>query len=155
MAVRIKENQFKRELYRRNITASRNIRTLRLLCGYTQQELADLLAICRSAYFALETGLKQPDYETLLILSEFYNVNMDYMISYDICDQMLNMFRVDSSEIDAARFISNYFSLSHKGKKEIKAAVSYMLEYEKKFCRFPWHYEGHDEFLFEKESLGL
>lgn len=152
MAVRIKENQIKRELYKRNITASKNIRTLRLLCGCTQQEVANKLSIGRTAYYALETGARQPDYETLLILSEFYNVNMDYIISYDICDQMLNMFRVDTNEINAARFMIRYFSLSHKGKEEIKTAVKRMLEYEKKFNSFPWHYEGHEEMFFTKEQ---
>lgn len=155
MAVRIKENQVKRELYKKNTTASKNIRTLRILCGHTQQEVADLLSICRSAYYALETGERQPDFKTLMILSKFYNVNMSYIVSYDICDQMLNMFRIETNEIEAVHFITKYFCLSHGGKEDIKAAVKRMRDFERKFSRFPWHYEGHSEMIFKEEQTTL
>ena len=76
MAVRIKENQFKRELYRRNITASRNIRTLRLLCGYTQQELADLAGISINTVVAAERGQGDPKISTYLSICKVLGLKL-------------------------------------------------------------------------------
>lgn len=152
MVVRIKENKVKKDLYKRNTTMSKNMRTLRMLTGVNQEDIANHLSLCRTAYYAIESGVRQPDFETLRKLAEFYNVNMSYIISYDIADQMLNMFRVDMNEINAARFMAKFFSLSAKGKDEIKIAIMRMREYERKFSRFPWNYEESEERLLRNDG---
>ena len=44
----------------------------------TQQELADKCGISRGIISKIELGLRQPDVETIGILSEFYNIPTDY-----------------------------------------------------------------------------
>ena len=46
----------------------------------TQQDVADILGITRPAYTAYESGNRQPDYETLNKLAEFYNSTTDYLL---------------------------------------------------------------------------
>jgi len=53
---------------------------LRKVHNYTQQRVADYLGITRPAYTAYERGTRQPDYETLLKLADYYDVTIDYLL---------------------------------------------------------------------------
>lgn len=53
---------------------------LRLSHGYTQAELADILGISRSRIGMYETGAREPDFETLEILADFFNVDTDSLL---------------------------------------------------------------------------
>ncbi len=53
---------------------------LRLSHGYTQAELADALRISRSTIGMYETGAREPDFETLEIIADFFNVDTDYLL---------------------------------------------------------------------------
>lgn len=53
---------------------------LRLSHGYTQAELADILGISRSRIGMYETGAREPDFETLEIIADFFNVDTDYLL---------------------------------------------------------------------------
>lgn len=46
----------------------------------TQQEIADYLGITRPAYTAYERGTRQPDYETLNKIANYYDVTSDYLL---------------------------------------------------------------------------
>lgn len=152
MTERIHEHQLKRKLYRSNTTVCNNIRLLRIICGYTQMEIASLLKLSRSAYFAIEIGKKLPDFDMLNTLSEFYDVDIDYMVSFDIAGQMLNMIRVDHAETKATRFIERYFTLSHKGRCHIREEIYRMKACEDKYKRFPWKYDERPD-LFSPSVL--
>lgn len=53
---------------------------LRLSLGYTQSELAEALGISRSRIGMYETGAREPDFETLEIIADFFNVDTDYLL---------------------------------------------------------------------------
>lgn len=53
---------------------------LRLSHGYTQAELADALGISRSRIGMYETGAREPDFETLEIIADFFNVDTDFLL---------------------------------------------------------------------------
>ncbi|HSH25451.1 MAG TPA: helix-turn-helix domain-containing protein, partial [Massilibacterium sp.] len=48
--------------------------------GISQRELADRLKINRSTYARYETSATQPDFETLKLLANFYDVTIDYIL---------------------------------------------------------------------------
>ena len=50
---------------------------LRKQDGLTQVEAAKRMGITRSALAMYETGKREPDFETLELIADFYNVNMD------------------------------------------------------------------------------
>ncbi|MEE0106664.1 MAG: helix-turn-helix transcriptional regulator [Lachnospiraceae bacterium] len=56
---------------------------LRLLRGekeMSQQELADALGISKSAINMYERGERQPNFETLEAIADFFNVDIDYLL---------------------------------------------------------------------------
>jgi transcriptional regulator with XRE-family HTH domain len=46
----------------------------------TQQQVADYLKITRPAYTAYEGGNRQPDYDTLQKLADYFNTTTDYLL---------------------------------------------------------------------------
>lgn len=46
----------------------------------TQQNVADFLGITRPAYTAYELGSREPDFETLQKLADFFSVSTDFLL---------------------------------------------------------------------------
>ena len=61
-------------------SACRKIAELREKRGLTQDELAAKLGITRAALSHYETGRRQPDYDTLRRIAEFFHVSIDYLL---------------------------------------------------------------------------
>ncbi|MDD7793662.1 helix-turn-helix domain-containing protein [Clostridium sp. 'White wine YQ'] len=59
---------------------SERLKILRNSKGITQQDLADILKVERPTIAGYETKGKQPDYDKLLILSDYFNVSIDYLL---------------------------------------------------------------------------
>lgn len=57
-----------------------NLKILRERKKMTQQQLADKLDISRSTVGMYENGSREPDFETLELIADFFNVNMDRLI---------------------------------------------------------------------------
>lgn len=53
---------------------------LRISSGLTQVELSQKLGISRSTIGMYETGSREPDFETLELIADFFNVDVDYLI---------------------------------------------------------------------------
>lgn len=53
---------------------------LRKQNGLSQKDLADKTGLKRSAIGMYETGKREPDFETLEIFADFFNVNMDTLL---------------------------------------------------------------------------
>ena len=54
------------------------LKELRIKNNITQDELARNLYLSRQAVSRWETGKSIPDYQTLILICKFYNVNMNY-----------------------------------------------------------------------------
>lgn len=59
---------------------TRNLINARKAHGKTQQDVADYLGITRQAYSNYEAGKREPDYETLLKIGEYFNCSTDYLL---------------------------------------------------------------------------
>lgn len=59
---------------------SENLKILREKKQMTQQQLADKLKISRSTIGMYENGSREPDFETLELIADFFNINMDRLI---------------------------------------------------------------------------
>ncbi len=53
---------------------------LRISAGLTQVEMAGRLGISRSTIGMYETGAREPDFETLEKIADFFNVDTDYLL---------------------------------------------------------------------------
>lgn len=56
------------------------LKKLRNEKGLSQQELTDRLNINRSTYARYETSNTQPDYDTLKLLADYFEVSTDYIL---------------------------------------------------------------------------
>ena len=56
------------------------LKLLRTTHGYTQDELSSRLNITRSRLGMYEAGKREPDFETLEAIADFFNVDMNYLL---------------------------------------------------------------------------
>lgn len=84
---------------------SNKLKKLREEKGITQKELSELLNISTSAYGYYEQGKSFPNLETILLLSEYYNVSIDYLLgksNYKYCvETLLKKFNIPSYNEDS------------------------------------------------------
>lgn len=57
-----------------------NIRNLREDHDYRQRQLAEVLHVSQNTYSQYETGVIELTAEKLLLLADFYNVSVDYLL---------------------------------------------------------------------------
>lgn len=53
---------------------------LRIAVGFTQSEMAEKLGISKSTISMYENGNREPDFETLEKIADFFNVDIDYLL---------------------------------------------------------------------------
>ena len=58
-----------------------NLRALRKKAGITQKEVAAALGVALSTVAMWETGCRQPDYETLNKIADYYGVSYNQLLS--------------------------------------------------------------------------
>ena len=71
---------------------------LRIMLQYsrkTQNEIAELLNISRSAYALYEAGKRQLNYDSLVILADFYHVSLDYLFDRTDVPELQNSFTLE------------------------------------------------------------
>lgn len=56
------------------------LKELRLDKGLSQQNVADFLGVSQQAYANYESGKREPEYESLVKLSEFFDTTTDYLL---------------------------------------------------------------------------
>ena len=62
---------------RENIEIGEKLKELRKGIGLTQEQLAATLGLSRVNYTRYETNKARPDYETLVLLADYYDVSLD------------------------------------------------------------------------------
>lgn len=55
-------------------------KSLRLKSGLTQQQMADALKLSRSTIGMYENGEREPNFEILELIADYFNVDMNYLI---------------------------------------------------------------------------
>lgn len=60
------------------------LKNLREERGFSQRELAENLSISNSAIGMYESGKREPNYETLEKIADFFNVDMNYLLGKTI-----------------------------------------------------------------------
>lgn len=81
------------------------LKLLRKEKNLSQQELADRLGISKSSINMYERGERQPNFETLELIADFFNVDIDYLLGRTSKTTRL----IDSHTI-AAHFDGNEFT---------------------------------------------
>lgn len=61
-----------------------NLKLLRKRKGVSQEEIASDLGLTRSSYSGYENGVAEPNIETLIKISEYYDISLDKFIKKDL-----------------------------------------------------------------------
>lgn len=75
---------------------SKILREKRKELNLTQQEVAEQLNVTRQTVSNWEVGKSYPDVPTLIEISNFYNLSLDYMLKGDV--ELMNKIKKDSTE---------------------------------------------------------
>jgi transcriptional regulator with XRE-family HTH domain len=75
---------------------------LRKEVGLTQQQLADKLYISRDTYAQYEIGRRNPDYETLTKIADYFHVSTDYFLGRTDVRSAIQSASVSEKEVDDA-----------------------------------------------------
>ena len=106
------------------------LKSLRKKCGYTQVSLAETLGVSKGTVAMWETGKRTPDFETLIKLSDLFDVRTDYILgksndssSAKLSDddiEQLGRWELESVYTD---FMKLYLSLDSFGQKDVENLI--------------------------------
>lgn len=108
---------------------SKRLKELRIKAGLTQNDVAKILNISRSAYAYYESSKRQLNYESLKALSDYYQVSMDYLFGRTEVAQMYTLSPDDFS------LLEKYQRLDLRGKQTIQALIESEARYGEKSNR--------------------
>lgn len=61
---------------------SERLKTVRQSKSLTQEQVAHIMGVTRSAVSLYEAGQREPSYDQLKLLADYYNVSTDYLLGY-------------------------------------------------------------------------
>lgn len=106
------------------------LKSLRKKCGYTQVSLAETLGVSKGTVAMWETGKRTPDFETLIRLSDLFDVRTDYILgksndssSAKLSDddiEQLGRLELESVYTDLMKL---YLSLDSFGQKDVENLI--------------------------------
>ena len=107
-----------------------SLKSLRKKCGYTQVSLAETLGVSKGTVAMWETGKRTPDFETLIRLSDLFDVRTDYILgksndssSAKLSDddiEQLGRWELESVYTDLMKL---YLSLDSFGQKDVENLI--------------------------------
>ena len=103
---------------------------LRKRDGLSQQALADRTKLTRSAVSMYETGQREPDFETLEVLADFFNVNMDTLLGKSVAENKKSpdtLLDIEGLSEAKRSFIKRILSLSDDEVEGLDAIVDRVL----------------------------
>ncbi len=111
---------------------------LRSSSGLTQAEMAEKLGISRSTIGMYETGAREPDFETLEKIADFFNVDTDFLLGRTdkttILPETAGHYYINEEAREIAQFMFEnpeykvLFDASRKVKKEDIEFVKQMID---------------------------
>lgn len=90
------------------------LKQLRNNLGYTQEQLAQKLGITKSRLGMYEIGKRKPDFETLELIADFFNVDMNYLLGKTNKTTRLEF------DIIKQTILKNYNELNLEGQNKLK-----------------------------------
>lgn len=121
-------------------TFKTRLRKLRENKDLTQEELAKAIGVTRSSLASWETGRREPDFETVSKLADFFNVSVDYLLGRDDnSSQDDRQYVIDDDaleyldELHKRPEMKTLFDVSRKASKEdIETAIAIIEALKKK-----------------------
>ncbi len=121
----------------KNPELAKQMRALRTVNHYTQQQIADILNIDRTTYTSYEISKNTPDIMLLDAFAKIFSVDIDFILHIDtqnldtLCDEV-EAYEADSSDCslvsklskEERELIGEYRILSEKDKKKVRKTIA-------------------------------
>ncbi len=103
----------------------RNLAIVRKEAGMSQQDLADRLGVSQQTVSKYESGQREADHETLLVLSDIFDVSVDYLLGNTIARSRIENIAAHhdgedwtEEELEAIEDFKNFVRSRRKGDKK-------------------------------------
>lgn len=106
------------------------LKSLREEKDITQEKLAAHLGITRSAVAGYETKGKQPDYDRLLQIAEYFQVPVDYLLTGE--DKYIVSVTNIYNKSEHMDLLKSYVKLSSKSREELRHYLQFLSLKERK-----------------------
>ncbi len=112
----------------------KRIKELRTANDLTQQELGEYVDVTKVSICCYENGTRVPTLDTLLKLSKFFDVGIDYLLGYDNqikpkgANKITKMAKEEIEFIVGLRDIEDIYNLVIKNPKEALASIKEKLQ---------------------------
>lgn len=103
------------------------LKELRESRNLDQKDIAKILHVSRSTVASYETGRREPDYDKLVVLSNYFGVSVDYLLTGIVPVEFTPM--EPTPEMEARldrRVLSVYKKLSYDSKKQALAYMEFL-----------------------------
>lgn len=119
----------------------KEFKKLRTEYNMTQAELAKALNVSRSTIGMYEQGKREPDFETLEKISDYFNVSMSVFLEDQMtdCDLYSRCYHQKPYDI-----VQKFLSLDSNDRLRIEERIDFLLEDSK-------YHQQHSNFLLRKE----
>lgn len=106
-----------------------NLRELRKAKNLTLMKIADELNLPFETYRSYEIGRRQADYDTLIILSDYFNVSIDYLLGHNLENTNESAAAPIGGDLTAeeVELLKKYRELNAPGKKLINQTLETLL----------------------------
>lgn len=98
----------------------KNLKILRQQHNLSQQKLADILHVSQQSVYKYENGITSPDIETLILMADFFNTSIDYLVEYTDIPHKIEPVEKNMLNADENKLISDYRNLTSSQKKIIQ-----------------------------------
>ena len=106
------------------------LKALRKKYGYTQVYLAETLGVSKGTVAMWETGKRTPDFETLIGLSDLFDVRTDYILGKSTDDSSAKLSEEETEQLGRwelesvyADLMKLYLSLDSFGQKDVETLI--------------------------------
>lgn len=106
------------------------LKALRKKYGYTQVSLAETLGVSKGTVAMWETGKRTPDFETLIGLSDLFDVRTDYILGKSTDDSSAKLSEAETEQLGRwelesvyADLMKLYLSLDSFGQKDVETLI--------------------------------
>jgi transcriptional regulator with XRE-family HTH domain len=129
------------------------LKYIRKRMGFTQKIVCDNVGIKVTSYSQYENNSRQPDYNILLSLSNFYKVSVDFLINtkYDTSDMDL-YFDLQQYSYNIVQVAKIFVRIDHvvSGKSSISGELEFLIS---KLDHYRNQIEGLEEAISEKINI--
>lgn len=90
------------------IVIGNNLKKLREIAGYKQQEVSDYIGIERGAYANYESGSREMPYDLLLNVCELYGTDLASILDEVFQEDLACAFRIDTQNTEDIKEIAQF-----------------------------------------------